>query len=484
LLCCYLPVDLVDPLDALRWESTRYGHGVRLGLGHQPGPAFASPEHGVLVIGPPRCGKTSSVIVPNLLSACGPVVATSTKPDLLRTTAPARSRVGECFLFDPSGRTPPPAGVQPIAWSPIHSAGEWDDALLMARTMVLAARPGSDRGEAHHWTERAAALLGPAFHAAALEGMQMTTLIAMIDRHEGPNLRGILSYHNTNMPLSTLEGVLHADEREQSGIWSTASSVLAAYRSETALGSSSGQPMNLKNFLASESTLYVCAGSDDQSHAAPIVVGMLSDVRRAGYAAAAAGELGYASCRAPLLLLLDEVANIAPIPDLPKVVSEGGSQGVVTVACLQDLSQAKERWGQMGEGFLTLFNTKLVFPGIGDTRTLEAVSLLAGEHEVRAVSVSDGSRLPGLPGLLGRHSPGRTTISTRKERRLPVDVIARGAPGYALCLRGTVPSFVEARGWFESELLRGAVEGVRPERTPPTRPSRSTARTSGRARGL
>ncbi|MGO9557724.1 MAG: type IV secretory system conjugative DNA transfer family protein [Acidimicrobiales bacterium] len=474
----------MDPLDALRWESSRYGHGVRLGVGHQPGPAFAAPEHGVLVIGPPRCGKTSSVMVPNLLSACGPVVATSTKPDLLHTTSRARSRVGDCLLFDPSGLTEPPPGVRTVAWSPLHTASNWDDALLMARTMVLAARPGSGRGEAQHWTERAAALLGPAFHAAALHGMEMATLIAMIDRHEGPNLRGILSSKDTNLPLSTLEGVLHADVREQSGIWSTASSVLAAYRSETALGSSSGEPLDFAKFVRSESTLYVCAGSDDQNHAAPIVVGLLSDIRRAAYAASAAGELGYAASRPPLLFLLDEVANIAPLPDLPNVVSEGGSQGVVTVACLQDLSQARERWGQMGEGLLTLFNTKLVFPGIGDTRTLEAISLLAGDHEVRTVSVSDGSRLAGLPGLLGRHAASRTTISTRSERRLPVDVIARGAPGHALYLNGTVPAVVEARGWFDIELLRSAVEGVRPERAPPARSPWSTARTSGRSRGL
>ena len=80
--------------------------------------------------------------------------------------------------------------------------------------------------------------------------------------------------------------------------------------------------------------------------------------------------------------MLDELANIAPLHDLPTLIAEGGSQGVVTLACLQDLAQARARWDREADGFLSLFGTKLVFPGIGDTRTLEAVSLLAGEHEV------------------------------------------------------------------------------------------------------
>ena len=90
---------------------------------------------------------------------------------------------------------------------------------------------------------------------------------------------------------------------------------------------------------------------------------------------------------APVVLALDEVANIAPIPDLPAMVSEGGGQGLLTLACLQDLSQARGRWGSAAEGFLSLFGTTVVLPGIGDVRTLEALSALGrgrrGDARVR-----------------------------------------------------------------------------------------------------
>ena len=43
-------------------------------------------QHSVLVLGPPRSGKTSGLLIPNVLSAEGAVVTTSTKPDVLDAT--------------------------------------------------------------------------------------------------------------------------------------------------------------------------------------------------------------------------------------------------------------------------------------------------------------------------------------------------------------------------------------------------------------
>ncbi len=140
---------------------------------------------------------------------------------------------------------------------------------------------------------------------------------------------------------------------------------------------------------------------------APIVVAFLEEVRAGTYAAPRwarapghhAGDAGGGGggggrggggggAAAPLTLVLDELANIAPIPDLPAMVSEGGGQGLLTLACLQDLSQARQRWGLAADGFLSLFGAKLVLPGIGDLATLELVSRLGGEIDVPARSVS------------------------------------------------------------------------------------------------
>jgi hypothetical protein len=92
------------------------------------------------------------------------------KADLLAPTWAARMRVGPVLLFDPSGTVPCPPGVERVGWSPLALARAWDGAVLVAESMVRAARPGTDRGEATHWSERAGALLACMFHADALAG--------------------------------------------------------------------------------------------------------------------------------------------------------------------------------------------------------------------------------------------------------------------------------------------------------------------------
>ena len=48
---------------------------------------WAGPQRSTLVLGPSRSGKTSSLVIPNILLAKGPVVSTSTKSDVMDATA-------------------------------------------------------------------------------------------------------------------------------------------------------------------------------------------------------------------------------------------------------------------------------------------------------------------------------------------------------------------------------------------------------------
>lgn len=417
------------------------GGGVYLGAGQQ-GWAWSGAERSALVLGPSRSGKTSSLVVPNVLAAPGAVVSTSTKPDVLLRTAAARQTVGWSLLYDPSGTVAAPPGTVRVGWSPVTQARSWSGALQVADAMVRTARgrrtgtagPGED-----HWTERAVALLAPLLHAAALEGKAMGTVLHWVDRHDGSPALSTLarSLGEDASATDVLAGIVSTDGREQSGIWSTASGVLSAYRFPAALASTSPPYLDADAFCAGPNTLYVCAAGQQQQLLAPLVVGLLTDIRDAAYRRARehaagtpeqrgpAGTAPRDSVRAPVLLALDEVANIAPIPDLPAIVSEGAGQGLLTLACLQDLSQARSRWGREGDAFVSLFGTTVVLPGIADVGTLEALSAIAGRVEVRTRTVGHSQ------GPAGRVLPSVST-STTLRHRLPVDVIARGREGAAL----------------------------------------------------
>ena len=149
-----------------------------------------------------------------------------------------------------------------------------------------------------------------------------------------------------------------------------------------------------------------------------------------------------------MLWALDEMANIAPLPNLPGIVADAGSQGLHLVACLQDLSQARHRWGPQADGFLTLFSTTLLLPGVADTVTLRAVTTLAGDIDRPQHSTT-------RTGLL---SAQRST-STRREPLLPENIIAHGKPGHALHLRATHPSWLRLTPWHSTPSIAPRLEG-------------------------
>jgi type IV secretory pathway TraG/TraD family ATPase VirD4 len=358
-------------------------------------------------------------------------------------------------------------------------ARTWDGAVLVAESMVQAARPGANRGESSHWTERSSALLSVMLHAGALAERPLSDVLGAIDRHDPDETRAALARNGADRALDLLEGIVATDGREQSGIWSTTSGVLAGYRTDAALATAKCDLVDPIALLNSRSTLYICADSDYQRQAAPLVAGLVRQMRSAAYQASANATLqpfGQAqaregvSPRPPLLLVLDELANIAPLHDLPTLIAEGGSQGVVTLACLQDLSQARARWGDQADGFLSLFGTKLVFPGIGDTRTLQAISVLAGETQVPTISITRGGRQGTLDRL---RRPTSRTVSVRKDRVLPPDAIAQGRHGHVLGIEGARPGFMRTTPWYETSPWREATtlsrEEVRERQSPTNR---------------
>jgi type IV secretory pathway TraG/TraD family ATPase VirD4 len=334
--------------------------------------------------------------------------------------------------------------VNRVRWSPVASAFSWDESLVLARAMAGAARPGGAAGESAHWIERAEALLAPLLHAAHLNGSGMETVLRWVLRQDLGPARAVLSASGVDTGVDVLAGLAATDPREVSGIWSSAAGVLAAYRSDAVLDGCAAPNLDPRRLITTPDTVYICAPARYQQLVAPIVVAFLEQVRAGAYAASATGV----AAPVPVTLILDELANIAPLPDLPAMVSEGGSQGLLTLACLQDLSQARQRWGRAADGFLSLFGTKLVLPGIGDLDTLELVSRLGGEVDVPARSVSTNRWHWGAQTV---------TWSTHRQRRLPVETVSQQPPGTALVLSGArPPERIALPPWWAVAAFKGA----------------------------
>jgi type IV secretion system protein VirD4 len=436
-------------LEAVRARAATAGGGVYLGEDRRGHWRAARSERAVLLLGPPRSGKTSAVITPALLAHDGPAVSTSTKPDVMAATGPARQGCGRVWSFDPAGTAGTPAenetGVE-LRWSPVTSSSSWDAALLMARSMVLGAGVGHGATDSTHWAKRAQALLGALLHAAAISDEGIAEVQGWVLAHELDTPGAALEQAGAERAAAVLLGLANTEQRERSSIFSAAADAVDAYSSTAALTAATEPNFDADRFVRSQDTLYIHAPADQQQLVAPLVCGLLSEIRAATYRAHAHGLL-----RGRVLFALDEVANIAPLAELPAIASEGGGQGLDLVAALQDLSQARARWGVAADGFLTLFGSKLILPGIADQRTLEAVSVALGDYD-REVE----SRTKGL-SMNGRS----TTVSIQRQRVLSPGDVANIPAGRGLHLDGVEWELVRLTPAFRSEPWRSLIGGRR-----------------------
>ncbi|MGH8930243.1 MAG: type IV secretory system conjugative DNA transfer family protein [Egibacteraceae bacterium] len=392
-----------DGLEAVRADAAWRGGGAFIGIHAEAGVVHAPAESACLVLGPPRRGKTSAVIIPSVLCAPGAALVTSTKADVLVATAAARSRYGRVYAFDPTGQASDlPDGVIRLRWSPLDAAGTWESARRLASAMVAASPAAKGTRHESHWTSRAAALLGPLLYTAALSGRDMVDVVGWVLRGDTKTAQTILGaaadsgLADAVLASQVLEGVDRAADQERQSIWSATADVIDVYTTTEALAAATDSNFDPATFVHSADTIYIAAAAEQQNACAPLVVALIEAVRDAQYRRHRAATVAGQTCWPPVSLILDEVANVAPIASLPALVSEAGGQGLHVLAAVQDLSQVKARWGiDVAEGFLSLFGHVLVLGGIRDTRTLEAFSVMCGEWTSRDETIKRRWMDPG-----------------------------------------------------------------------------------------
>ncbi len=108
------------------------------------------------------------------------------------------------------------------------------------------------------------------------------------------------------------------------------------------------------------------------------------------------------------LLVLDEAPNIAPLPDLDQIASTGAGQGIQLVTVVQDLAQVHARWGAKADTIVNNHRAKLFGPGLSCEKTLDYVSRVLGDRELRQVSRTSGEH--------GRRSTTESRPSARSRR--------------------------------------------------------------------
>nr|BFE55643.1 type IV secretory system conjugative DNA transfer family protein [Dactylosporangium thailandense] len=443
------------PLPPLRVEPR---HQVYLGLDPADGlrRCWSSPEDSVGIVGPPRYGKTSGLIIPALMNWAGPVVATSTRGDLLRFCAGwrghlAAGRGGRVHVYDPFGSEP---GITGLRWSPL--AGCADPAVCYRRVAAMTAVASRGISDGEHWRAGAAVLLRGVFHAAALAGADLTQVRRWLAQQDVRTAADILRHSKTTARgwADDLQAVEHIGERERGGFFSVARNCLDATAEPTVLASTAVTDLDLDQFLLTGSTLFIVGPSHHQDAIAPLIVGLVDSIAQRAAELAARSPGGRLAD--PLLLALDEVANIAPLRSLPSLVSEGGGRGIVTMWAVQSLAQLRARYGaDEQQAILAATTAKLIYGGMSNGEDLRNVSSWAGEARDPQVTyyaggttntaMMRGPRPAG--GLTGDDDTGRPySVSALYRPALPIEAIQQLPPLHAwLFYRSDPPLLVETR---------------------------------------
>lgn len=415
--------------------------GYLLGVSRSVG-VWASVEDSILLIGPPRSGKGLHVVINAILDAPGAVVTTSTRPDNLTATLKARSAEGRpVAVFDPQHLAEGvPAGLR---WSPIR--GCEDPLTAMIRATGLAAGTGLSAGGVEggdFWEGKTRTALQALLHAAALDHRTPSELFRWtLDPAAASDAVAILTANPRAATgwADSLQAMIDSDPRTRDSIWQGVSLSLAALADPRVLDAVSPGPeerFDPEEFLRKRGTVYLLATGAGANNSAALVSAFVEDLVEA--ARRLASRSPSARLDPPLLLALDEIGNLAPLPSLPTLMAEGGGTGITTMPVLQSLAQAREKWSDNAAGAIWDASiVKIILGGASNSRDLQDLTTLIGERD----EITDST-------TIGDHGSRTAQRSIRRVSIMPPDVIRTLPFGTGLILlRAAPPIVAKLRPW-------------------------------------
>lgn len=415
-----------------------------------------------MVIAPSGAGKTPRVVVPDVLLHQGPAVVASVKGDVLALTRHARDQQGPVWVFDLS-----PAGIEQSArWSPLAHVQTWADALDAARWLQESSKvEGSSGGvqDREFWDAQALTLLAPLVFLAARTGRTIGYIGQLLTGGDGIEQDVSERLHQLGEidPASDWQAFCHLEHRTKSSVLVTARNVLNAWRHPrvaSAVNVAAGDTTNVLDlsFVTSGAgTLFLVAPASEQASFTPIYETLVNAVLM--LVERAAQRRDGLPMDPPLLLMIDEAANIAPLRNLDAVASKSAGEGVLVVTVWQDEGQIEKIYGPAkARTIMANHYSKIYLPGIQDLATLDALSRQIGSDVVQHQSRSTDA------GIDGRRS---ITVSEHETTVAPVGWLRQLPPDEAIVLTGRYrPIRGRIPGWYEDKTLRRLIPAGAAER--------------------
>ncbi|MGW2834756.1 type VI secretion protein [Streptomyces sp. NPDC001286] len=310
----------------------------------QPTEVLQHPTVPLVHYGPPASRQAAATQA--VRDAEGPAVVVTSNPTVWQDTKDARAKLGPVHLYDPTHLCDTPARLH---WSPTAGCEEKQTATERAAAILAPIRPTAKLDEALSTT--AETLLRTYLHAAAVDGR---TIRHVHRWSQGTQVQDAVRILRTNPKASPgsageLEAALtaHPERRDMAQeLTSRALSALFTVNIREACTPNRTDALALDSFVHEGGTLYVVGESIEDPRtnpgAMPLLTALVSSVVERGRRMAERSSSGRLD--PPLSLVLDDVAAVAPLPQLPELLAAGADRGLPTLALLRSREQGRARW--------------------------------------------------------------------------------------------------------------------------------------------
>jgi type IV secretory pathway TraG/TraD family ATPase VirD4 len=287
-------------------------------------------------------------------------------------------------------------------------------------------------------------LLAGLFLACALGKHPITQAFAWVTKVDDKEPIEILDANGFGLLAGALSDQYYAPDKQRGGVFSTAKKMAACLKYERirpwvcppAKGESPRRSFKVADFVTSRDTLYPLS-KEGKGSAGPLVTALCAAVAAAGEAEGTRHPRG--RLPVPMLMVLDEAANIVRWADLPKQYSHFGSRGMVVMTILQSWAQGVRCWGPEGmQALLSAANVLVLGAGLKDTSFLRDMSELVGQHYELTTSVSQSHGKGGTRSTSTSRTI-ETTLAPSDLSALPKGRVLVFTSGHRATLAEAVP---------------------------------------------
>jgi type IV secretion system protein VirD4 len=452
-------------------EVFRFGHGPGILLGLYEGkPARLNDDifnRFVVVFGPPKFGKTTRLVIPNLLQAAfagESCIVTDPKGEIEKLTRRFfESRGYEVRVFE----LDPDEMARSDRWNPLADIKDDLDAQLFSEVVIANTTVAGIRkiGGDLFWTSAEQNLLKAltlyVVNEYPPENRNMESLYALLSCGSLDQLDLTFASLSAGHPARAAWNIFaQADKRVRSDVVQGLGVRIQVFQNAGVKRLTSASDVDLEA-PGLRKCIYYCGISDKES-AFRFLANLFFSFLFIKLMRLA--DRGHGPCPVPVNFILDEFCNIGQIPDFKNKIATMRSRGLSCILIVQDLPQLRGTYRDTEwEEILACCDTQMVF-GSNDSDTEEYFSRRLGVGTVEKISLRNTAM--ALERVHVTRAPSARLLMTPDEiGRLPRNLAVVKLGGYP-------PALVEKLPYTEHPLAaaldqaRGEVKVVFPEEAP------------------